>query len=285
MLLACAVSTALIHFPFHNMIRHISGEVEIRHYTAPASVAFTYNDVVTRNSSGQLALATATTPRSELLGLIQREIASADSDYASTKAVPVLLFNNPEAVFEDTNIETGTLLTTMVGRVFSLADEDGIDVNNELQKCFEVTSYISATVARGKFITSGDKFRLVSYQQVIGFADFTDGGSTLGTLALGVTIPAGAVFDRCLVTDITGFIGDTSAAITVGDVGGDIDRYNTGTPSVFTTAAAGADMGAPSGTLWHTAAVVPDVHITSNSDWGLVTAGQLTITLFWYEAD
>lgn len=265
------------------MIRHISGEVEVRHYTAPASTAFTYNDVVTRDSNGRLALATSTTPRSELLGLIQQEIASTDSDYASTKTVPVLLLNNPQAVFEDTNIETGTLTTAMVGRVFSLADEDGINVNDELQKSVEITAYISATVARFKFITSGDKMRLVSYQQVIARSEFTDGGSTLGTLALGVTIPAGAVFARCLVTNITGFTGDTSAAITVGDVGGDVDRYNTGTPSVFTTAAEGCDMGAPSGTLWHTAAVVPDVHITSNADFTNVTAGQLTITLFWYE--
>lgn len=265
------------------MIKHINGEVVINDYIAPASTAFAFNDVVTRNSSGQLALATATTPRSELLGLIQATITSSDSDYASTKSVAVLEFND-DAEFE-ADVDTGTLTTSMVGKRFDLNDHNGINVNATLQKSVQITNYLSTTKARVKFITSGDRMRLVSYQQTITRAEFTDGGSTLGTLALGVTIPAGAVFERCLVTDITGFTGDTSAVITVGDVGGDVDRYNTGTPSVFTTAAAGCDMGAPSGTLWHTAAVVPDVHITSNADFTAVTAGQLTITLFWYEAD
>lgn len=265
------------------MIKHIQGEVEINDYIAPASTAFAFNDVVTRNSSGQLAKATAATPRSELLGLIQQTIASTDSDYASAKAVAVLEFCD-DAEFE-VDVDTGTLLATMVGKRFDLNDENGINVNATLQKSVQITNYLSASKARVKFITSGDKFRLVSYQQTITSAQFTDGGSTLGTLALGCTIPAGAVFERALVTDITGFTGDTSAAITIGDVGGDVDRYNTGTPSVFTTAAAGCDMGAPSGTLWHTAAVVPDVHITSNADFTSVAAGQLTVTLFWYEAD
>ena len=265
------------------MIKQISGEVRVEDKVAPASVAFTRWDVVTLNSSGQLALATATTPRSELVGLIAQEIATTDDDYASTKVVPVHVFHD-EAEFE-ADVSTGTAATTMVGKMFSLDDEDSIDVTDEGQKCFEVTRFISTTKLRGRFVTDGDKMRLVSYQETITYDQFTDGGGTLGTLALNTTIPAGAVFARCLVTDITGFTGDTSAVITVGDVGGDVDRYNTGTPSVFTTAAAGVDMGAPSGTLWHTAAVVPDVHVTSNADFSSVSAGQLTITLFWYESD
>ena len=264
------------------MIKHISGEVVINDYIAPASTAFDFNDVVTRNSSGQLAKATATTPRSELLGLIQQTITSSDSDYASAKTVAVLEFVD-NAEFE-ADVDTGTLTTAMVGLCFDLADEDGINVNVTLQKSVRITNYISASKARVQFVKSGDKMRLVSYQETVTVADFTDGGSTLGTKALNVTIPAGAVFARCLVTAITGFAGDTSAVITVGDVGDDVDRYNTGTPSVFATAAAGCDMGAPSGTLFHAAAVVPDVHITSGSDFGAVSAGQLTVTLFWYQA-
>jgi len=264
-------------------IKQVKGEVKIGAYLAPASTAFAFNDVVYLNSSGQLALATSTTPRSQLIGLIQQTIASGDTDYASTKMVAVAEFHE-EAEFE-APVETGTPTASYEGKVVSLGSEDGVNVDDENQKCFEITQFVSSTAVRGKFKRSGDKFRLVSYQQTISYSEFTDGGSTLGTLALGCTIPAGAVFDRCLVTGITGFTGDTSAVITVGDVDGDVDRYNTGTPSVFTTATAGCDLGAPSGTLWHTAAVVPDVHITSASDFTLVTAGALTITLFWYQAD
>lgn len=264
------------------MIKHISGDVDVRPYTAPASTAFAFNDVVTRNASGVLAKATASTPRAEILGLIQTTIASTDTDYASAKSVPVLLVGDCDAEF-DADVDTGTLVATMVGKRFDLTDENGIDVTAEGQKSVEITRYLSATKARVKFITGGDKMRLVSYQETVALASFTDGGSTVGTFDLGISIPAGAVFARSLVTGLTGFAGDTSAALTIGD-GSDVDRYNTGTPSVFATAAAGADLGAPSGTLWHTAAATPKLTITSGADFTSVSAGQLTVTLFYYVA-
>lgn len=123
--------------------------------------------------------------------------------------------------------------------------------------------------------------KIETYQETVAFGAFTDGGAAAGTFDLSVSIPAGAVFLRALVHGLTGFAGDTSATLTIGD-GTDVDRYSTGTPSVFTTAAEGADMGAPSGTQFHAAAKTPKLTITSGSDWGLVTAGALTVTLFWY---
>jgi hypothetical protein len=264
------------------MIKHIEGDVEIRPYTAPASTAFAFNDVVTRDANGRLAKATSSTPRSEILGLIQQTIASTDSDYASTKTVPVLLVCECEADFE-ADVDTGSLTTAMVGQRFDLNDENGINVSSQGQKSVEIVRYLSATKARVKFVVGGDKMRLVSYQQTITRAQMTDGGSTSGTIDLSTSIPAGAVFARAVVSALTGFTGDTSAALTIGD-GTTADRYNTGTPSVFTTAAAGADVGAPSGTLFHSAAKTPKLTITSNSDFTLVTAGQLTVTLFYYAA-
>ena len=123
--------------------------------------------------------------------------------------------------------------------------------------------------------------KLVSFQQFVTRAQFTDGGATAGTFSLNTSIPAGARFAFTLITSITGFIGDTSAVITVGD-GTDVDRYNTGTPSVFTTAAAGVDMGVASGTAWHTAAATPVLTVTSAADFTNVSAGSLLITLFYY---
>lgn len=116
-------------------------------------------------------------------------------------------------------------------------------------------------------------------QQRIELADFTDGGSTSGTLVLDEQIPVGAFVLRALLVDVTGFAGDTSATITVGD-GTDADRYNTGTPSVFTTAAA-IDLGAPSGTQIHTAAKSVTLTVTSNSDFGAVTAGAATVRIYY----
>jgi len=111
-------------------------------------------------------------------------------------------------------------------------------------------------------------------------ADFTDGGSTIGTYALKATIPAGAWVHQTILQNVTGFTGDTSATIQVGD-GTDVDRYSTGTPSVFTTVAA-ADLGVPSGTKIHTAAATVTVTITSAADFTNVAAGQFTIKIFFY---
>jgi hypothetical protein len=104
------------------------------------------------------------------------------------------------------------------------------------------------------------------------YSDFTDGGSTAGTYALKQTLPIGAYVLKVLLDNV-------SAALTVGD-GTTVDRYNTGTPSVFTTDTS-VDVGAVSGTAWHDAAKTVTLTVTSGTDWGLVTAGQLTIKLFY----
>lgn len=110
-------------------------------------------------------------------------------------------------------------------------------------------------------------------------ADFTDGGSTSATYQMKEAVPIGAYVLNTLVTDVIGFTGDTSAVIIVGD-GSDTDRYNTGTPSVYTTANQVA-MGVPSGTKEHTAAIYPTLTITSGADWGSVTAGRLKIRIVY----
>jgi hypothetical protein len=115
--------------------------------------------------------------------------------------------------------------------------------------------------------------------ETVALADFTDGGGAAGTYNLKTQIPQGAWVQQVILQDVTGFAGDTSAVITVGD-GSDVDRYNTGTPSVFTTANA-IDLGVPSGTKIHTAAATVTLTVTSGSDWGAVTAGQLTIKIFY----
>lgn len=267
------------------MIKQINGEHIINDYDAPASTAFDFNDVVTRDSNGRLAKATALTPRSELLGLIQATILSTDTDYASVKTVPVLEFHEGAEFLAD--VDAGTPAITMRGLRYDLADEDGVDLTSQGQKAVEVVRYISATQVRVKFVTDGDRMALRSYQQTVTVAEFTDGGSTVGTLDLGITIPAGAVFAQSLITGLTGFAGDTSATLQIGD-GTDVDRYSTGTPSVFTTASAGIDAGVPSGTKFHSAVKTPKLTITGNADFTSIVSegnGAMTVTLFWYEAD
>lgn len=115
-------------------------------------------------------------------------------------------------------------------------------------------------------------------------SQLVDGGAAVGTKALSTVIPAGARVAACLVDNIIGFAGDVSASLKVGD-GTTADRYMTGTPSVFTTAAQGVDMGAVSGTAWHTAAKTLTATVTSAADITPVLAGggSCFITIIFYE--
>lgn len=115
-------------------------------------------------------------------------------------------------------------------------------------------------------------------QERVLYSQFTDGAGASGTYTLtNGTIPAGATVLNCNVYDVTGFTGTTTCVLTVGD-GTDVDRYNTGTPSIFATAAV-VPMGAPSGTTYHSGAKSIVLTATEDNDWGDVTAGALTIRL------
>ncbi len=112
-------------------------------------------------------------------------------------------------------------------------------------------------------------------------AQMTDGGSTTGTFTLTEQIPAGAWVQQCIIQNLTGFAGDTTATIQIGD-GTTVARYSTGTPSVFTTAVA-LDPGVPSGTKIHTAAKSVVVTITTTADFtAAVTNGSGVMTLYVY---
>jgi hypothetical protein len=121
-------------------------------------------------------------------------------------------------------------------------------------------------------------FNVIS--QRITYSQFTDGGATAGTKVLNEGIPEGAWVLRSKLRNLTGFSGNVSATIQIGD-GTDADRYSTGTPDVFTSLDA-ADVGAPSGTQIHADAKSVTVTITSSSDWGLVTAGAVTVDILYW---
>ena len=125
------------------------------------------------------------------------------------------------------------------------------------------------------------KDREVYEESGILYSDFTDGGGAAGTYQVGFVLPATFFVERCYLSDVTGFTGDTSATITVGD-GSDADRLNTGTPSVFTTADH-IDLGVVSGTELVGTAFSPTITITSNADFSSVSVGQLTIKVMGFE--
>jgi hypothetical protein len=122
--------------------------------------------------------------------------------------------------------------------------------------------------------------------ETVPVASFTDGGSAVGTYQMVGSIPAGAIVLATKLGPVVGFAGDTSAAITIGD-GSDVDRYHTGTPTVFTTQAVGVDCGVVSGLKLLTAANRPTITITSGSDFTSVVsnaAGVVTVSIYYVSA-
>lgn len=114
-------------------------------------------------------------------------------------------------------------------------------------------------------------------------SQFTDGGSTSGTYQMTGTIPAGAILLGSKVVVNTGFSGDTSAAMTIGD-GSDPDRYNTSTINILTAAPNGVESGVPSGNKLITTANRPTLTVTSASDFTNVSAsGSITVSIFYIE--
>lgn len=112
---------------------------------------------------------------------------------------------------------------------------------------------------------------------------FTDGGGTSGTYQMTGTIPVGAVLLGSKVIVNTGFSGDTTAALIIGD-GSDTDRYNTSTINIFTTAANGVESGVPSGNKLITTANQPTLTVTSSADFtNVASAGSITVSIFYLE--
>jgi hypothetical protein len=121
--------------------------------------------------------------------------------------------------------------------------------------------------------------RLAKISQTVLISAFTDGGGASGTKTLSTQIPAGAIYLHSRVLVNVAVSGDTTAVLTIGD-GSDVDRYNTGTPSVFTTGQ--KDMGVPSGVRDHLVATTVTLTVTTGSDFGLANAlGSITVDLYY----
>ncbi len=125
--------------------------------------------------------------------------------------------------------------------------------------------------------------RVENVNQAVTVSEFTDNLDTTGEIELTGEIPAGATVIGSKVLVTGGFAGDTSAVVTIGD-GTDVDRYNTGTPDVFSTAATGVETGIPSGAKLHPAALSPVVTVTTATDFGLAVtddSGALDVTVYF----
>ena len=129
------------------------GDCHIEFYGKTASTAFTFNDVMMLSASGLLVLYTDSA-NLRVIGLVQKAIASTDSDYASETRIPVLVCGSDAEYLCDIGNGTGA-----AGDVGELIDFDGagsahqnVDVSNSQFDMLEVTKFISTTQVVCKFI-------------------------------------------------------------------------------------------------------------------------------------
>ena len=126
------------------MFRHYSGAVRVEWYPKIASTAFSNGDLVYADGSGAIQPADATS--GDHIGIIQKDIASTDSDYASNTEVPVLV--PTEDTLWEVDVDTGAALTTaMVGNRYDLTDANSLNVGGTSKKVVTIVRYISATKA------------------------------------------------------------------------------------------------------------------------------------------
>lgn len=110
-----------------SFIRH-HGEPNIfGGYLKTASTALTKDTVVAFNGSGTLVAATASTNPAAIAGIIQRDVLSTDSDYASSVPVDVEVPRQKEDFFI-ADVEAGTLTQAIVGTRIDLNDAAGINI-------------------------------------------------------------------------------------------------------------------------------------------------------------
>ncbi|MBW1931468.1 MAG: hypothetical protein JRI56_00275 [Deltaproteobacteria bacterium] len=120
--------------------------------------------------------------------------------------------------------------------------------------------------------------------QIVNYDDFTDGGSTTGTLTMTKQIPAGSFVLGSKVTVKDGFTGDTTATLKIGKSGDD-DAYSGGTTHNIVSAASNLVKAAKAGTdlgpVAEGSAVDVVLTVTGASDFTSISAGRMLVEVFY----
>jgi len=127
------------------MFKRISGKPKVEWYPKDASVDFSNGGLTYWNSAGEIIPADATS--GDHCGIILRDVASTDADYATSLAKVPVDVPTTEDVFE-VDVGTGTLTTAMVGQQYDLISTGlSIDVNAQSKKVVTVVGFVSASKA------------------------------------------------------------------------------------------------------------------------------------------
>lgn len=126
--------------------------------------------------------------------------------------------------------------------------------------------------------------RVRTIEETVAYGDFTDNGDATGYIDLGTDLPANAIPLATKFEVSTAFdSGDTSSATAQAGVSGDLDRFTEqSTLDVNSTGTVGSTP--PADTLAGIgSAQTPRVTVTEDSDFGQITQGEMTVTLYYIE--
>ena len=126
------------------------GKFHVEWYPKTASHAFTEGDMVTilNSAAGVGYLTSATSSSPQVIGTIQKTVASTDSDYASTTKVPVLV-GNTDAEWLFNSADGGA--QTEVGQFVDAANDLLLDLGTAYTYgVAQITDVISSTQVLGK---------------------------------------------------------------------------------------------------------------------------------------
>lgn len=118
-----------------------TGKPEVEWFPKTASTAIGIGAVLEADGSG--AVNPADSADTSLFGISLKSVASTDSDYATTNAIPVMVLN-PSCTFE-ADVITGTATAALIGTQCDLASSLGVDVTATSHKQVTIVGFISAS--------------------------------------------------------------------------------------------------------------------------------------------
>jgi hypothetical protein len=188
------------------------------------------------------------------------------------------------------------------GLAASLADEDYIVYKKEIQQNKEIKiegvnltstqSVVAYSDIPGVTVgvygveqdqaSTSDGYPLLRKitSQSLAYGDFTDNEDATGYIDVTTQLPAGALPLGFKAVVTTGFTGDTTATIQVG-VATDLDRFSLNTDQSVLAAASVGSLAATDGADGMNAAQTIRVTVTGGADFTSISAGVMTVEVYY----
>ncbi len=123
--------------------------------------------------------------------------------------------------------------------------------------------------------------KLSYINKICAIADFTDNEDTTGYIDFTSQLPAGAIPLAWKAVVSEGFSGDTSATIKVGTAGVPDGLSGNISQSVVAAGTIGSNVPCASGSSYLGVAFTPRVTVTGNADFTSITAGAMTVYIYY----